>query len=265
MKSSVQDPTEQSIAASINTVSNKIQQKLDMIGTDQTIDMCINGRSASWRGGDPNTTSINSNRFPHLLDSYRLMIFNSGLDRAYTNYRAKYDEEVSKAIEKQNDDVKSLLCAALSADEDASASLSAAMDDIYQDASNAAYGIDNYSYTIRGADLKSRLSAVSNTGHEYVLTDGTADANMVGTVSVTSIYSPGTNICTVKTTTAMCESMREKMTSDTDTTTNDTMTGVVPFVIYANNSYERVKKKEYSGIFCDKFMEPSTKVDEIKM
>ena len=266
VRPSVSDSTEQRIAASINTVSNKIQQKLNVIDADQTIDMCINGRSASWRGGDPNTTSLNSNRFPHLLDSYRLMIFNSGLDRAYTNYRTKYDELVSKAIEKQDDDVKSLLCAALSADEDASASLSAAMDNIYQDAQNTTYGIDNYTYTIRGADLKSRLSAVSNTGNEYILTDGTDDGNMVGTVSVTSIYSPGTNICTLKTIVTMCESMREKMTLDTDTTTNDTNIDifVAPFAD-AENNYKRVKKKEYNGIFCDKFMTPSTKTDEIKM
>lgn len=264
VKPSVQDPTEQSIAASINTVSNKIQQKLDMIGTDQTIDMCINGRSASWRGGDPNTTSINSNRFPHLLDSYRLMIFNSGLDRAYTNYRTKYDEEVRKAIEKQNDDIKSLLCAALSADENESASLSAAMDDIYQDASNTRYGIDEYSYTIRGADLKSRLGAISNTGTEYILTDGTADGNMVGTVSVTSFYSPGTNICTVRTTTAMCDSMDAAITED-QTTTNTTA-AFVGFGFGAGaNVYTKTKKQNFHGVYCTSFKEPSTKTDEIKM
>lgn len=265
VRPTVSDSTEQRIAASINTVSNKIQQKLNVIDADNTIDMCVNGRTKSWRkGGNPNDREENANRFPHLLDSYRLMIFNSGLDRAYTNYRTKYDELVSKAIEKQDDDVKSLLCAALSADEDASTSLSVAMDDIYQNAPDTTYGIDNYTYTIRGADLKSRLGAISNTGHEYVLTDGTADGNMVGTVSVTSFYSPGTNICTVRTTTAMCDSMDAAITED-QTTTNTTA-AFVGFGFGAGaNVYTKTKKQNFHGVYCTSFKEPSTKTDEIKM
>ena len=272
--------TAQRIASSINTVANKVKQKLDVIGTDLTIDRCVNGRDNKWRG-KTNDASDASKRFPHLLDSYKLMVFNSALDKAYLNYRTKYDELVGKALEDQNDDVKSLMCASLSYDAKSiycdeptndeggcnhytvNGALSERVEKMY--AQTGTYGLSNdgLSYVIRGADLATKLGAISDTGAEYVQTDG--NNNMVGIIAIKSFYSPGTNVCTVTTTTTMCSSMREKMTSETDNTTNKTRTGVVPFGIYGNNTYERVKTKEFDGVFCDDFMEPRVETTEIKM
>ncbi len=178
--------TKKRIASSINAVANKIKQKIDIIKIDQTIDMCINGRSASWRGGDPNTTSINSNRFPHLLDSYTLMIFNSGLDKAYLNYMAKYDEMLASALEDQNDDVKSTLCAAISYNEGSAYcteydvtedgeprctafSAHGALEDIFNDAIIAT---DTTSGSMSGAGASVRGGSSSDIGTMGLSSDG---------------------------------------------------------------------------------------------
>jgi hypothetical protein len=281
---------EQRIKSSVNSLSNKIKQKIDIIATDLTIDRCINGRDGGWR---PDGTASDG-RFPALLDSYTQMIFNSGLDKAYSNYHKKYTELVTQALEDQNDDVKSMLCSAIAYNAgsaycteyeavDGEAVCVAydaypQMESIF-DEKNARPGgrgsnrtdvnnnvNDGLTYVIQGANIAKKLENMSKGRGEFIQTD--KDGNMMGKISMTSIYSPSTNTCTVTTTSTMCSTI-EKVYTENKTSCFNTIQvaggacnsgGLVQI-----GTNRTVTTQEYQGTVCTDYADPVITVSEIQL
>lgn len=244
--------TKKRIASSINAVANKIKQKIDIIKIDPTIYTCINGRNDTWRGGNGSIPDY-SDRFPHLLDSYNLMIFNSGLDKAYLNYMTTYDEMLASALEDQNDDVKSTLCAAISYNEGSAYCIEyeatedgepickefgahGALEDIF----NTVVAADNTGGSMSGAGASVRGGSVSDLDTMGLSSDGLSyvikganvakklqnmsqgkgeyiqvddEGNMIGSIIMTSIYSSDTNTCHITTESRLCKNIEVATTT----------------------------------------------------
>ena len=263
---------EQRIKSSVNTVSNKIKQKINVIAADTTIDMCVNGRSGAWRGNDSNQST---SRFPHLLDSYELMIFNSGLDKAYENYKAKYDKLVADALKSQSDDEKAAICTMLAnngetvtcnTDEDGetrcvtdgTGTLSSIIEQMYASTGDT-IGIqdDGLSYIIQGAKLTEKLKLLSKNRGQMVKVDKWG--NMLALVQTEALY--GSGICKITTTTKTCAHMKDIISlEETD------------YVKEKNDSNgNRTKyvcddcKEKFDGVMCTEYSDPITTVNEIEM
>lgn len=246
--------TKKRIASSINGVANKIKQKIDVIKVDPAISTCVDGRGNSWRyttsTDNPTPATDSTARFPHLLESYNLMIFNSGLDKAYINYMAKYDEMLASALEDQNDDVKSTLCAAISYNEGSAYctkydatngepiciefSTHGALEDIFNtvvaadntggsmsgasvrggassDLGTTGPSSDGLSYVIKGANVAKKLQNMSKGKGEYIQVDD--EGNMIGSIIMTSIYSSDTNTCHITTESRLCKNIEVATTT----------------------------------------------------
>ena len=270
--------TKNRIKAAAQSVENQVKQKLDSLATDPTIDMCMNGRSKKWKGGTDSERE--TARFPNLLDSYSKMIFSAGLDKAYINYRAKYDEFVGKAVEEQNDDIKAATCAAMaykagspictkynSAGTCSKYKSASELTDIF-DANMGESGLKNGKYIIYASKLSDKLNALANAKSEFVQTD--ADGNMMGLITIMSTYSPGTNICTVKTTTMMCKDVETIITTDTDDCGGGGVVGIGGGCgqggIQVLGGYgHTTTTQHYQGTYCSSYGEPVETVTEIKM
>ena len=238
--------TKKRIASSINAVANKIKQKIDIIKIDPTIYTCINGRNDTWRGGTGSIPDY-SDRFPHLLDSYNLMIFNSGLDKAYLNYMTTYDEMLASALEDQNDDVKSTLCAAISYNEGSAYCTEyeatedgepickefgahGALEDIFNTvvtADNTGGSMSGVGASVRGGSVSDLdTMGLSSDGLSYVIKGANVakklqnmskgkgeyiqvddEGNMIGSIIMTSIYSSDTNTCHITTESRLCKNI----------------------------------------------------------
>lgn len=276
------DATVTRINGTINEVATKVQQTIKTIATDPTIDMCINGRKGNWRGGSNGAQDKQSARFPHLLDSYSSMILNSGLDKAYANYNDKYDKLVSEALEDQNDDVKSALCAAMAYSEGAPVCTSYATTSsgnpvcvshsakgsqvLFGQSDTGMQSVDGFDlrYVIKGADINAKLSNAASGKGEYVSTDN--DGNMVSMVTMTSVYSPGTNICTLTTTTQACENMKAIITTNSyECGTGGVISAGCGSFNFLGGTGKTDKKQSYHGNVCSKFAAPITETKEIKM
>ncbi len=271
--------TKNRILASAQSVENQVKQKLDSLATDPTIDMCINGRSKQWNRGT-NDTDREKARFPNLLDSYSKMIFSSGLDKAYINYRAKYDEFVGKAVEEQSDDIKAATCAAMAYKAGspictqyntdgvcAKYKSASELTDIF-DENMGESGLKAGRYVIYAAKLSNKLDALANAKSEFVQTDG--NGNMMGLITIMSTYSPGTNICTLKTTTTMCKDVETIITTDTDDCGGGGVVGIGGGCgqggIQVLGGYgHTTTTQNYQGIYCSSYGEPVETVTEIKM
>ncbi len=264
-------PTLQRIASNINIVVNKAKQKISEIANDETVDMCISGRSKKWK--NPTATDTHTARFPNLLNSYKLMIFNAALDKAYSNYRAKYDTMVAEALENQSDDVKSVVCSMMAYDKDSvtcstdeEGNTICTSENSFNDLFNGLFGSqqggptnDGTSYVIKTADLSKKLELMSHNSGKIVLLDN-YDV-MISLISMKAFYNPRSNICTITTTTSNCLSEKEIVyLSEAD------------FV--KDKKYEDGTTKKYwcddceykyEGVLCDKYSDPVEKVTEIQM
>ncbi len=323
------DQTKQRIVSSINIVANKAAQKLAIINTDETIKTCVEGRSQSWRkDGSPTAREAEGARFPNLLKSYNLMIFNSALDKAYLNYRTKYDEYLAKALEDQSDDVKSTLCAAVAYNEGSAYcteyeatdgdpvctafGVHGALEDIFNtatattstsgsmsatvrgssDIGTSGLSDDGLRYIVKGADMAKKLQNMSKGKGEFIQTD--ADGNMIGKISMTSVYNSGTNTCNVTTTSTLCKNLdtiittveAKKLKGDASMTLADGTTissevytkkdktsagldiGVIGYRHKTKNKASKIKNVKaevYHGTYCAEFQEPVIISDDIKM
>ena len=108
------DPLTSRVVSSLQSTANKINQKIAILSQDSKIKMCVEGRDMSQI--QKGRTENSSARFPNLLDSSVLAIINSGLEKANKNYNKKYDKMVSEALENQNDDLKTAMCAAMASE-----------------------------------------------------------------------------------------------------------------------------------------------------
>ena len=259
--------TLQRIFTSINTVDNKIKQRLDVLRTDPTIKTCVEGRGDKWRGG---TTDTGNGGFPHLLDSYNLMIFNSALDKATENYRAKYDELVADALKAQSDDEKRMICTMMGYDKDSVTCrteddkticetvepIGNLFDGLYN---NEDSGLINNgtAYVIKNADLAKKLELMSHNSSQVVVLN--KYGSMISLVTKQAFYSGG--VCTITTTTTECAKEQD-------------ITHLAESDYVKEKKYEDGTTKKYvcddcqekfDGVMCGEYAAPIEKVIEIQM
>ncbi len=287
--SSTEESTLSRIKAAIKGVETRVTQQIDALSTDPTIDMCINGRSETWRysrTGQQDNSQDKFKRFPNLLDSYAKMVFNSGLKKAYLNYRAKYDEMIGKALEDQNDDIKSAVCAAMSYQNGAPVCVeyrtsllsgdpickkydaNKNLENIFGDTGTSGLLNNGTQYSIQGADIAKKLQVLSQAKGEFIQTDG--KGNMIGSISITSTYSPGTNICTVTTTTTMCSDIDTVITTDTYNCGGGSVVGIgggcgQGGINIVGGYGETTTTQNFHGTYCTSYGEPVIETTEIKM
>ena len=280
------------IKSAIESVENKINQKIAILSQDSTINMCVYGRNMSQirRSSDNNRESTDDKttpRFPNLLDSSVLAIVNSGMERANTNYTKKYNKLVGEALESQNDDVKSVLCAAMAASSPICTAYGTGsngesvctkyevnkFDDVFA-ASNASATTNSSGntyatrYIISGVNI-SKLTEVQQKGHsEYVQTD--SFGNMLGRVATSAVYSPSTNLCTLTTESTMCRNAESAITTNESKTCGGG--GLISFGTrcegmnwFGGSSRKTITTQEYHGTTCTEFGEPVVTVNKVEM
>ena len=284
------DPSTARVVSALESVANKIEQKIAILRQDPEIQMCVEGRNMSQirRGA-----ARDNARFPYLLDSSIMAIVAGGLDQARYNYTRKYDELVETALEKQNDQVKAVLCAAMASSSDpqcveyktnangeaiCSSYEAPYIENIFSDANaenqSGIIGTDLYStkYVISGAKI-SDLASVQQQGHsEYIQTDN--KGNMVGRIAMSSVYSPDTNTCTITTTTTMCDSMKEIVLTDSSVTCGSGglsilggggCTGGGGLINIGGGKKTTTTTQSFEGVACQSFMDPVTVSTNVKM
>ncbi len=248
-------------------VENKAQQKVNVLQTDPTVKTCVEGRGDKWRGGNNYT---GNGGFPHLIESYVRMIFNSALDKATENYRAKYDELVADALKAQSDDEKRMICYMMGYDKDSVKCrteddkticetvepISNLFERLYN---NEVGGLANggASYVIDNADLAKKLELMSHNSSQVVVLN--KYGSMISLVTKQAFYSGGT--CTITTTTTECAKEQD-------------------ITHLAESDYVKEKKNDegittkyvcddcqekFDGVMCGEYAAPIEKVTEIQM
>ena len=263
------------IDAAIKTVENSATQKINLLSTDPTIKMCVNGRDENWRYSKSQKESGEQNnfqRFPNILDSYMRMVFNSALSKAAENYRVKYDEMVADALRAQSDDEKAMACTMMAYDKnsvtctrpddgktvcEADDSIGNLFNELYK--GNTAQGVLKGSYIIKRANIEKKLELMSHNSSQIVLLNDYG--SMISLVTMKAFYSPGSKICTITTTTSECLSEKEIVyLSETDYVKDKKYEdGTTKKYVCDDCEYK------YEGVLCDKYSEPVEKVTEIQM
>ena len=276
------------VLANIVSVGNKINQKIKILSEDPTIKMCVQGRDMSQiRSGSTASTRTTTARYPHLLDSSLMSIIGAGIDRATLNYNKKYNELVATATESYNDDVKATLCAAMAtssepyctkanADENGDAicveySVNTVGSDLFGD--NAGMSGNGYetTYRIAGANIQKLASIQSRASKEWVLTD--TYNNMLGSIEQSASYSPGSNACTIVTTTLTCKDAESLITKDTAKKIKGTggavykdQYGTVRMRAYGDNTkIKKLSVETYHGTYCKEYNDPVVSSSTIEM
>ena len=268
--SGVNPETSARITSAVNTLENKAQQTANILSTDPTVKTCVEGRGDKWRGGNNDT---GNGGFPHLLESYTRMIFNSALDKATQNYREKYDSLVADALRQQSDDEKGMICTMMAQNKDSvtctrsedgktvcksEGSLSNLFEQLY---STADAGMTNggASYVIKTANLATKLELMSHNSSQIVLLNDYG--SMLSLITMKAFYSPGSKICTITTTTSECLSEKEIVyLSETDYVKDKKYEdGTTKKYVCDDCEYK------YEGVLCDKYSDPVEKVTEIQM
>lgn len=233
--------TKPGIKAVINSIGNKALQKVNVLTSDLTITRCISGRDDGWRdwryktdttnnadkkgksGSGDNQGTGGSAGFPNLLNSYTQMIFNSALDKAKSNYSAKYDEMVAAALKAQSDDEKRMICTAMAYSPDSlecdsegvcvtkdNGALSTLLDGMYKSENSEVGLLDNdYKLVIKQADLTKKLELMSKNKGSIVVKNGYDE--MISMVTTEAYYDASSGTCTITTTTTQCETMKENV------------------------------------------------------
>jgi ribosomal protein L23 len=225
----VSNNTKPGIKAAINSIENKALQKVNVLNSDLTITRCISGRGDGWRdwryktaGSGDNQGTGDSVGFPNLLNSYTQMIFNSALDKAKSNYSAKYDEMVAAALKAQSDDEKRMICIAMAYSPDSlecdsegvcvtkdNGSLSELLEGMYSSDTDSGLTDGGYKLVIKQADLTKKLELMSKNKGSIVVKNGYDE--MISMVTTEAYYDASSGTCTITTTTTQCETMKENL------------------------------------------------------
>lgn len=227
--------TVQRVVSSLQSTANKINQKIAILSQDQTIKNCIEGRDMSQIRTRTTESGVDRTaaRYPNLLDSSIMVIINSGIERANKNYTKKYNKLVGEALQSQNEEIKSVLCAAMASSTKPVCVEYGVLgickkyeannfDNVFTsteetgmtEGPNDAYATR---YIISGANM-SKLAKVQQSGHsEYVQTD--SYGNMLGLINMSAVYSPSTHTCTLTTESVACKNAESVITTDDKTTT----------------------------------------------
>ncbi len=179
-------------------------------------------------------------------------------------------------MEAKDDAVKSILCAAMASGdephcveyrttEDGDAICAkydvATYDNLFADTkANGVTGADIYStkYVITGAKIADIAASQQQGYSEFTQTD--SFGNMVGKVSMSAVYSSGTNTCTITTTTTMCKNAEAIITTD-----NVSVSATAWYVFAGATANADVILENYEGNVCTEFAEPVINVSNIKM
>ena len=286
--------TVQRVVSSLQSAANKINQKIAILSQDPQIKMCIEGRDMSQiRTRADGATNRTSARYPNLLDSSIMAIINSGLERANQNYTKKYTKLVGEAMEAQDSEMKSVLCAAMASQasptcvEYKSSKLLGKpicvkyetnnFDNVFTatDKSGVTVGSgDAYAtrYVISGANM-SKLALVQQSGHsEYTQLDDYG--NMLGRIAMSATYSPADKTCTVATESTMCKETEAIITTDSETVCKSggvTILGGAGCrgfggILNIGGGKKTVTVTEdYHGAMCKEFGEPVVTTNVIEM
>lgn len=104
----------QTIEDELNNIAGTINKTISLIESDQRIQYCINGRDLKQiTGGKRDATQ---ERFPNLLNQYRVMIAMSALRKAQTNYNKKVTAAIEDAAKDASADIAQYMCQKVVAD-----------------------------------------------------------------------------------------------------------------------------------------------------
>lgn len=260
--------TQSRLKSAYLNVENKAQQKVNVLRTDPTVKTCVEGRGDKWRGG---TADTRNGGFPNILDSYVRMIFNSALDKATENYRAKYDELVADALRGQSEDEKRMICTMLGYDKDSVTCrteddqticetvepIGSLFEGLYN---NKVGGLTNggASYVIDNADLAKKLELMSHNSSQIVVLNEKY-GYMISLVTKQAFYSGGT--CTITTTTTECAKEQD--------ITHLAESDYVKEKKYEDGTIKKYVcddcKEKFDGVMCGEYAAPIEKVIEIQM
>ncbi len=233
-RSNVPNRDKERVIAAITSIENKAKQTFNVLNSDLTIRRCISGRDDGWRDWRYKTDTTNnadekgesqgtdgSFGFPNLLNSYTQMIFNSALDKAKSNYSAKYDEMVAAALKAQSDDEKRMICTAMAYSPDSlecdsegvcvtkdNGALSDLLEGMYK-SNNVGLKDNGYKLEIKQADLTKKLELMSKNKGSIVVKN--AYDEMISMVTTEAYYDASSGTCTITTTTTQCETMKENL------------------------------------------------------
>jgi hypothetical protein len=88
----------------VDSVINKTNRIIAMLGEDTKIKMCVDGRNMEpIRGQRTDRNSTTTARFPRLLDEYARIVIQSGLEHAKLNYEQKLKNLMKDAMTKMAD------------------------------------------------------------------------------------------------------------------------------------------------------------------
>ena len=193
-------------------------------------------------------------------------------------------------MEAKDDAVKSILCAAMASGDDphcveyrttddgeaiCAKYDVASYDNIFSESkATGITGDDIYStkYVITGAKIADIAASQQQGYSDFTQTD--SFGNMVGKVSMSAVYSSGTNTCTITTTTTMCKNAEAVITTDTSEKCNSggiTIGGGGGcksgggIVNIGGRSYKKTVTQDYEGSVCTEFADPTTTVSNVKM
>ena len=281
------------IVSGLKSTANKINQKVALLSQDAQIKMCVEGRDMSQiRTRSDGSTNRTSARYPNLIDSSVMAIINSGLERAKVNYNKKYAELVSSAMSSQSLEQKTVLCSAMgSSAEPVCTEMNSdgkctkyeayKFDGLFAGEEGANRDSDYATrHTITGATLAD-LSRAEQAGHsQFVQLD--SYGNMLGRISMSAVYTPVTNTCTITTESVMCKDVADAVITTNKTTDVDVVSGKVSSgnawvsvltgglfggvsVSGPSVNTTTVTTQAYHGAPCREFAEPVVNVQELEM
>ena len=282
--------TVQRVVSSLQSTANKINQKIAILSQDQTIKNCVEGRDMSQirtRTTENGVDRTNA-RYPNLLDSSVLAIINSGIERANQNYTKKYNKLVGEALQSQNDEIKSVLCAAMASSTKPTCVEYGILgmckkyeannfDNVFTSTeesgmSNGPADVYATRYIISGANM-SKLAKVQQSGHsEYVQTD--SYGNMLGRINMSAVYSPSTHTCTLTTESVACKNAESVVTTDDHSTCSSGGVNILGgsgcgggggiITIGGGNKKTNITQT-YHGTTCKEFSEPVVSTNTVEM
>ena len=273
------------VLSTLQSTQNKINQKIALLTSDPKISMCVNGRDMKQiRGKNSAKADTTDARYPHLLDSSIMAIINSGLDKAGKNYAKKYDELLSDVMEKQSDENKSALCAAMASD----SSIITGKIFVSRKGSVLAKlfgkeetGMSGGGYDLRlvidGTAMNNLLAQQKQGKGTFIQTD--PNGNMVSQVVMNAVYSADTNTCKLTTTTQVCENMKEVYDTYYSTSSSCGSGGVrllggggcsgggggLLSIGGGGKTTTTTTSSTFRGTVCTKMTAPVTKTEDVKM
>ncbi len=267
------------VLSNLRGVQSKINQKIAVLTSDPKVSMCVYGRDMKQIRSRKDAPEKTTARFPNLLDSSINLIINSGLDQANNNYSKKFKEVMAEFTDKQNDEVKTALCAAMASNDKGlkcrQSFLNGTKCDVFvnqaalgfQDAEDGGYGLK---IVLGGMKQNELLKMASKNTGEYITTDSKS-GSMLGKITMSAVYSAENNTCNVTTVTQMCKNAKDVY--DAYSSCGSGGIRVLGGGGCSGNGGGLVSiggggttnSSTYAGAMCTSYAEPTTTTQQIKM